>query len=116
VKIEFPKIVREVSLSEYAPEMDTKIQVWVNPSVNLLTNLGLAFKVYYDSKGQEGMDDFLSLLSEILGQGAEATRWTVDELRDVYTRGAETDPTFWMWFQNRILKEISDHRNGVKKA
>jgi archaellum biogenesis protein FlaJ (TadC family) len=116
VKIEFPRIVREVALSEYAPEIGTKIYVWVNPSVKLLADLGEAFKVYFESKGQEGLDAFLSLLSDILSQGETATHWTADELKQVMTSTADTDPSFWMWLQNRILQEIQDHRNGVKKV
>ena len=114
MKLNFPKIVRDVSLSEYAPEINSTIQVWVNPSGRLLAALADTFRAYVDSKGQEGQDAFLAVLSELLSQGAD--KWSVDELRELYEGTTDTDPAFWMWLQNRILKEISEHRHGVKKA
>lgn len=116
MKFDFPKLTRELPLSEYAPEMSGVIQVWVNPPNKLLTDLAEAFKVYMDSKGQEGQDVFLSLLSEILSQGAEDTRWTPEELKELYNRSSDTDPAFWFWFQDQILQRIGEHRAGQKKV
>lgn len=117
MKLEFPKIVRSFPLSEYAPEVRGEIQVWVNPPVKTLSDLGEAFKRYSETHGQDGQELFLTILSTILSAGPDAaTHWSADELKDVYERSADTDPAFWMWLQNRILKEIAEHRNGLKKA
>jgi hypothetical protein len=116
VELIFPKIVREVSLSEYAPELKQVLFVWVNPPVKLLEDIGAAFKRIVDSKGAEGADEYLVPLSAILSQGDESTRWTAGELKGLRDGSADTDPSFWMWLQNRIMREISEHRYGIKKA
>jgi hypothetical protein len=116
VELKFPKIVREVALSEYAPELQQVLFVWVNPPVSLLEDIGAAFKRIVDSQGTEGTDEYLVPLSAILSQGEEPSRWTPGELKGLRDGSADTDPSFWMWLQNRIMKEISEHRYGIKKA
>lgn len=117
MKIEFPKIIREFPLSEYAPEVKGAIQVWVNPPVKTLDELAEAFKSYAGSNGQEQVDNFLSVISALLSQHPDAaTHWTVDELKALYDGTRDTDPSFWWWFHNRILQEIQEHRTRQKKA
>lgn len=113
MKIDFPKIKRVFTCTEYAPEADISFTVWVNPSTKLLTELSDAFKAYME-KGEEGRDAFLSLLSEILSQAED--KWTLDDLKELQEKTQDTDPMFWMWLQNRILKEISEHRFVLKKV
>lgn len=116
MKIEFPKILKQVPLSEYAPELKTVVTVWVNPSIKLIGVLADAFTVYMDSEGKEGLDAFLAPLSEILSQGEEATYWTVDDLKAMVEGSQETDPLFFLWFQNRVLQAVNEHRLQIKKV
>ena len=116
MKIDFPKIVKEFSLSEYAAELTQRITVWVNPPVKLLDDLAAAFKLQMDTEGKEGQDALLLLLSALLSAGEPATHWTVDELKRLQEESAETDPRFFWWLQDRVAREIFEHRTGVKKA
>lgn len=116
MKLEFPKIVRDVPLSEYAPELTQVVKVWVNPPVKKMEAWSDGFRQYAESQGQEGEDAFLTILSELLSQGEELTRWSVDELKQIRAQTADTDPRFFWWFQDRIAREIYEHRAGVKKA
>lgn len=115
MKIEFPKIVKELDLSEYAPGLTQRVSVWVNPPVKMLDDLGAAFKLQMDSQGQDGQEAFLLILSAVLSQGAPETHWTVDELKKLQDDSADTDPRFFWWFQDRVAREIFEHRTGVKK-
>lgn len=116
MKLDFPKIIRDVRLSEYAPELTQTVKVWVNPPVSKMEAWADWFKKYVDTQGQDGEEEFLTVLSELLSQGEPATHWTVEELKRVRTETAETDPRFFWWFQDQIAREIYEHRNGVKKA
>lgn len=114
MQINFPKIVREIDLGEYAPEMEgQKMQVWVNPPSADLTKLGDDYKkaVEGDEQAEQEYSDFLSVL---LSQGAD--KIGVDDLKEMQSASADTDPAFWMWFQNRVITEINDHRLGRKKV
>lgn len=112
MKINFPKIVRTVHLSEYAPELEGmeggSFQVWVNPPIKFLQSLEELFR---DEKKE---DEYLAAIAELLSQGAD--KLTAAELKKMIEHTAETDPAFWMWMQNRIVQEITDHRLGLKKA
>jgi len=110
---DFPKINRTFSCAEYAPEVDINFTVWVNPPTKLLEELSGAYKAYMEN-GQEARDAFLAHLSVILSQTPE--KWTVDELRELQDGTQDTDPTFWYWLQDRILKEIGNHRFALKKV
>lgn len=112
MKIEFPKIFREFSCTEYAPEVQGNITVWVNPPTHLLTSLSDAFKAYLAGDGQEGRDEFFALLSEILSQ--TENQFTPADLMEI--QASDTDPMFWHWLQARILKEINEHRFALKKV
>lgn len=88
--------------------------VWVNPPQKLLNELATTFKAFIDSQGQESLDPFLVLLSDILSQTDD--KWTKDDLKTLMDGSQETDPGFWMWFQSRVLKEINDHRLQRKNS
>jgi hypothetical protein len=113
MKIDFPKINKSFSCTEYAPEVDVTFTVWVNPETKMLGELSGAYREYIE-KGEEARDAFLTLLSGILSQ--TDNNWTVDDLRELQDKTTETDPMFWLWLQDRILKEISAHRFALKKV
>ncbi len=114
-KIILPRLVRSFSISEYAPEIaDEKIYVWVNPPISALLSLMESFGAYVQS-GDEQLNPYLEKLSAILSQGAEGTGWNADELMEMVKETADTDPQFWIWFNNRVLQEIKEHRLLQKK-
>lgn len=132
MKIKFPKLIRSFSLSEYAPEMQEQIFVWVNPSGTFLLALMDKLREYIEQgksetpkkqgkknkppkNGNEKLRLYLEGLSELLSQGAPETHWSASELELMITETAETDPQFWVWFNDRILTEIKEHRNTQKK-
>jgi hypothetical protein len=113
MKITFPKITKDFSCTEYAPEAEITFTVWVNPPTKLLSDLSDAYTAYAE-KGEEGREMFMPLLAEILSQGDNT--WTPDELKELQDGVADTDPMFWHWLQDRILKEIREHRIVLKKT
>lgn len=112
MKIEFPKITRDFSCAEYAPEVEGSFTVWVNPPTRLLSELSEAFKTYTAGDGQEGKESFFALLSELLSQ--TENKYTPAELMEI--QESDTDPMFWPWLQGRVLKEINEHRFALKKV
>jgi hypothetical protein len=114
MKLDFPKIVREINLSDYAPEVNSVIYVWVNPSMQVLMDLSSAFE-NVDADDNEKHRNFLAVVSQLLSQGNPETHFTVDELQQLFDGTKDTDPTFWTWLMTRILKEIGNHRLGIKK-
>ena len=117
MKIQFPEIVREIDLAEYAPEVKGTMKVWVNPPIKLLTDYSDTLNKYIDSKGKDGLDGLLGVISKLLSKaGTEQDQWSVDELRELVEGTRDTDPAFFSWLLGRIMKAISDHRAGQKKA
>jgi hypothetical protein len=114
MKLEFPKIVHEVALSEFTPELTQTIFVWVNPPSKMLKDLDVALSDYIKSKGVEE-DALLASLSELLSQSIPATHWSVDELKEMIVETTDANPQFWGWFNNRIYREIADYRTSIKK-
>lgn len=113
MKFNFPKIVKAFSLAEYAPELQESIFVWVNPSTQMLKDLSDTFQAYLQDR--EKIVPFMEAVSVLLSQGDTATHWSVDELLELKRETEETDPAFWMWINNRILQEITEHRLMLKK-
>ena len=115
MRINFPKLVRAIDLTEYAPEISAKVSVWVNPPTKFLEELGTIFNKYVDSEGKD-IDEFLAQMSTLYSQGEKDTHLTPAELKELVEGTRETDPAFWSWLQNRTLETISDHRNALKKS
>lgn len=116
MKINFPRIVKPFNLSDYAPELTQALSVWVNPPRSFLARLG-----YFDGKLDDPgkVDEFneavCSWFSELLSQGDPSTHITPEDLKTLRDETKETDPGFWLWFQNSIAGMIRDHRITVKK-
>lgn len=116
MKLNFPKIIREIDLSEYAEEMKgQKVLVWVNPPSADLLALGDNYKksLEDDEKAEKA---YLATLSDLLSQGDKDTKYSVDDLVEVRDVTKDTDPAFWIWFQTRVMNEVNAHRLGQKKA
>jgi len=115
MKINFPKIVRPIDLSEYAPEIKGSVFVWVNPSRQTLAELSEKFNALVESEGKEGLEPFLEMMAELLSQGEKDTHFSATELNELIEGTKETDPAFWPWLQGKVLELINEYRLGLKK-
>jgi len=61
-------------------------------------------------------EDYLTLLSGMLSQGADDTHVSVDDLKEIEKATKETDPAFWNWLQTEVVDMIANHRTGQKKG
>lgn len=109
MKLKFPKITHEVSMGDYDPAMaEVKIDIWVNPPLDLLIELG---------EEETTVERYTEIIAELLSQGKDAERhWTPEELKTAVEGTLDTDPGWWIWLQEVISKEISDHKIRTKKV
>lgn len=116
MRLDVPKIIREIRLSEYAEEFGSAaIQVWVNLPSGLMDEL----LECVSRKPEETDEAFLvkanralEIYAEIMSQSGDAdTHWTRDELIEI----GEKDPTLWRWLRNQIWDAIIQHRKLEKK-
>ncbi len=111
MKIDFPKIVCPIPLSDYALGLTQTLYAWVNPPRSLVEKFSEITKL----TGDELDAELLKWHSELLSQGAEETRLSPDDLKSLVEQTKDTDPRFWDWLQERIVDEIVEHRSNVKK-
>lgn len=122
MKLNFPKIIREFDLGEYAEEWKgQKIFVWVNPPSADLVALGDNFKKSNESKDEKEKESaekaYFDTFSTLLSQGSDVeTHCDVELLKELRQATKDTDPAFWNWFQTRVITEVNTHRLGQKKA
>lgn len=120
MKLEIPHIVKPVSLSEYAPEMDAVLHVWVNPPravlleyYTILEKVSDAVKAgdkdVIEAAGASLMDWFALIWSA----GGDA--WTGAEVKELSERCMDTDPALWGWLTARTYELITEHRADAKK-
>jgi len=137
MKINIPKIIRPIALSDYADEMgDAVIYVWVNPSRELRIKYDVEreeidellteikelseqekkeeqIKLVYDSIAKCN-DRLFGWWSEILSQHDDKdTHWTIEEIKQIVDM--DTDPGFWHWLQSQAFDLIESHRSANKK-
>ena len=111
MELNFPKIVRPIDLGDYADEMKGQIlQVWVNPATKFLNELNDQYKAHLDKDDPQ----YLQSMSELLSQGED--KIPVEDLEKMIAASLETDPAFWAWLQDKIVRMITDHRLGLKKV
>jgi len=115
VKINIPKTVTPLELSEYSHALTEQMFVWVNPPRSLINQFA---EIFNDPEiGQdEKFEAIKKWLSEIWSQGAEGTHWTVDEVAEMFESTKETDPQFYPWLFSRTMQMIAEHRGIVKKV
>jgi hypothetical protein len=117
MKINFPKIIRPLPLSEYAEELTPVMQVWVNPPREFLDSFGMFAEAAKDpEKLEEFMGKLYAWVSELLSQGEPDSKISADELKIMVDETTPTDPQFWGWLQARIIEMIKDHRTKIKNA
>lgn len=139
MRFQVPKIVRPLTLTDYAPEMVKPgtaepliVWVWVNPPVALLDAYDEALE-----RGRElaaklekaaGDDEIRALAQELSANGRrfaewfaeiwsqgkdENTRWTAQDVLDMGS--SETDPGLHSWLSARTRELIRAHREGQQK-
>lgn len=127
MRFEFERVVREVDLGEYVPEMEgNKIPVWVNVPRDLLQRM---MGVKKDMPNEE----FFGILHELWhnphptplqaplqgreaqGDGTEQDGWPMEDIRALHAHCMENDYQLWVWLTGRTFKLVYDYRLGQKK-
>jgi hypothetical protein len=134
MQINIPKIVKKIELKGYAPEFgEACLEVWVNPPVKLVEKLRLAKakvlnldipkreltpeeKAELEKAIHESWNEQAEVYAELLSQGNEETRLTVEEVKGLAEGTVDTDPMFWSWLQVEIVDAINEHRFSAKKG
>lgn len=129
MKIEIKKVVRDLSLGEYASEYEgLTVKVWVNPDRGTVAerdNLQVEFNrqmtdastnaALLDAMQAWVADVYLPAIfawyARIWSQGEESTHWTIEELKAL----DERDPALYDWMKKRSFQMIVEHRNREKK-
>ena len=109
MKIKIPKVVTPVDFGEYAEELrGQSLWVWVNPPMEVLDK----HAQIVTTAGKTQADDLRAWYAAIWSEGAEDTRWTVEELRELEQR----DPALFGWMISETWKARRDHVDRKKKA
>lgn len=123
MKFNIPVIIRPLALKDYAPEMEAVIfQVWVNPPRAVLSKYWQAQTDLAHDIKEKNVDNVDSIISavqefavEVWSKGDEDSRWTIEEVIQLWEHCQETDPALWAWLIGNTINMIQDHRNDVKK-
>lgn len=135
MKLAFPKIVRPVALTEFAPEMvhddgsPAVVQVWINPpAVRMTLYLELSRRGQAALAALKGDGDktavveelnaiggnLSALFSELWSQHADpATHWSVADVNEV--ANSDANPALYGWLTRRTLALIGEYRSGLRK-
>lgn len=135
-KFNIPNIVEPLQIAEYAPGSEAVVWVWLNPPTDVLREHGEIIRANADIKerialiepdDQEKLDAIkaeldallerrLAWFAQVWSQGKDpATHWTLDEVRELRNRTADSDPQFFGWLCTKTLAMIGEHRNAQKK-
>jgi len=114
--IALPKIVRVIRLSDYAPEFgEAAIHVWLNPPRSFLRKLEELRSGLAAEPSEATMTEWYGWIAEVWSQGPEGTRWTVDEVKLMAERCADTDPGLMNHLVTTTLEMIFEHRRAAQK-
>lgn len=113
MKIEVPKILKPMQLSEYAEAFGERaVMVWVNPPVGEILEFIEISK--QKDNDEEQARRALEIIAGWWSQGDET--WDVEDLISLAKETAPTDPLLWPWMRNRTVAMIFDHRRMEKKS
>lgn len=114
MKIEIPRIEKEIPLREYAPEFEQAcFRVWVNPPRALLDQMESLGRAFLDP--QAGPEARLTALEESAGVIGQLWNETAEQVVRFMTETHDTDPMLFQWVLLRTFQLIRDHRRDVKK-
>jgi hypothetical protein len=114
MKINIPKVIVPVDMSEYAPELAGQcLHVWVNPPLDVLgAHLALAAEVRNAPVSAETMQDpLLEWYVGVWSHGPEPTHWTIAEVKEV----ERDDPAFLSWMISATWNARKAHMDRKKK-
>lgn len=90
-------------LGDYAEEFgELQIPVWVNVPRKVILEMGELAKAEKAA--------VFAWLSQVWGP-----EWPVDAIASLHAQCMEQDPALWYWLFEHTIRELVDHRNGVKK-
>lgn len=143
MKIEIPKVVRPLDLSEYAPEYDgAVIQVWVNPPrakreefqqtrmelLRISDEIQELAKDAQDHNAPEYLAKIKAAGERItaLNQGVYAWHaemwsqgdgdgWTAEQVAEFADHALDNDPQLWQFALVRTAEMIWEYRSGRQK-
>lgn len=136
MKLNLPKIIRPIPLTDYAPELvhddgsAAVVQAWVNPPTARMTRHGeLSAQATaalarlraadVDKAGaveelQRIGEEFAALFAELWSQHADpATHWTPEEVTAL--ANSEANPALYRWLTARTIANIREYRSGLQK-
>jgi hypothetical protein len=136
-KFEFRSVTRPIDLAQYMPEYaGAVVQMWVNaPRATMAEWIEIrsAYVALIGDAPTKDLDDpevqavrgarFIELSGRINAWWATmwsqaddpATHWTADEVDQLVTHLADTDPQAWAWLINECLATAQAYRTGERK-
>ena len=137
MKLTFPKIVRPVALTEFAPELvhddgsPAVVQVWINPPAARMTHYldlsregAAAMALLRKAEGDKAAavaeinrvgGELSALFAELWSQHADpTTHWTVEEVSALAR--SDANPALYDWLTRRTLALIDEYRSALRKS
>ena len=131
MKINIPRVVRPVRLSDYAPEFgEQTIEMWVNPPREkrlAFASITAEYKVIQDqlNAAEEGDDttaqverivelagELHAWYAEMWSQGED--EWTAEDVGELVKVALDTDPGLWDFVQESSLDAMQAYRRQKK--
>jgi len=135
MKIEFPKITREIDLGDYQPEFAGQVlMVWVNPPLSKLAKYDVLADTVHSTidklgeakeaqvkaladKLEKANQNVYSWWADILSQDEEPdTYFSADDVQALAEASLESDPGLWAFIQTACMKSIAEYRSTRKKG
>ena len=133
MRINIPKVVRPIRLSDYAPEFeDQAIGMWVNPPRDKRLEFAGITKRFAEVREQiaktEDRDELQDLFDRINEMGLEIyawyadmwsqgegyEEWTGEEVKEMVEAALDTDHALWDFLQESSLDAMKEYRTRKK--
>lgn len=131
MKINIPKVVRPIRLSDYAPEFgEQQVEMWVNPPREKRLAFASISERFQGVREQiaktEDPDVLAALMEDIKALGLEMyawwadmwsegeDEWTGEEVQTLVEAALNSDPGLWDFLQEQSLDAMQDYRNRKK--
>ena len=131
MKINIPRVVRPIALSDYAQEFGEQvIEMWVNPPREKRLAFADIMERYRDTLGQieatEDSDELAELAERIVSIAGELhawyaelwsqgeDEWTAEQVAELATACLDTDPGLWDFVQESSLDVMQVYRRQKK--
>ena len=134
MKINIPRVVRPVALSEYAPEFgDQAIQMWVNPPRKVRLEfadimdryrevLSMIEEAESDDPNLENLAEGIVIIAgelhgwyaQMWSQGED--EWAAEDVKAFIEAALDTDPGLWDFVQEGCLDAMAAYRRQKKAS